>query len=189
MTDLGQEHLLWEWLSFICGDHWVGPAACFWFLERCRKQQVCTAKRALLAVGDHVSLPQCHCCPQGTLLWAGSQEEVLFSGCGCAVGRWGHITDVCTAAQGRIMMLPFIGTHDFCKSYKQTLFCQTVVTMLKTAETKFIFIWLIELWSGHLKSKKISTRTVAGCQEYDQKEQQKEAGFCEPNILPLNIEL
>lgn len=113
--------------------------------------------RALLTVGDHISLPHCHCCPQGTLPWAGGQEEVLFSGCGCAVGRWGHFTDECTAAKGRIMMLPFIGTRDFCKSYKQTLFCQAVVTVLKTVETKFVFTWLIKLCSGHLKSKEIST--------------------------------
>lgn len=73
------------------------------------------------------------------------------------MGSWGHFTDVSTAAQRGIMMLPFIGTHDFCKSYKQTLFCQTAVILLKTAETKFTFLGLIKLHPGHLKSKKIST--------------------------------
>lgn len=76
--------------------------------------------RAPLTVGDHISLPHCYCCPQGTLPWAGGQEEVLFSGCGCAVGRWGHFTDACTAAQGRIMMLPFIGTRDLQKLQADT---------------------------------------------------------------------
>jgi len=54
------------------------------------------------------------------------------------------------------MMLPFIGTHDFCKSYMQTLFCQAAVILLKTAETKFSFLGLITLHSGHLQSKQIS---------------------------------
>lgn len=55
------------------------------------------------------------------------------------------------------MMLPFIGTHDFCKSSKETLFGQTAVILLKTTETEFTFLGLIKLYPQHLQSKEVST--------------------------------
>lgn len=71
------------------------------------------------------------------------------------MGSWGCFTDISAAAQRGIMMLTFIRTYDLCKSYKQILFCQTTVILLKTADTKFTFSGLIKLHPGHLKSKEI----------------------------------
>lgn len=52
------------------------------------------------------------------------------------------------------MALSRKGTYDFCQSYKQPLFCQPGVILLKAAGTKFILLGLTKYTQSTQRTKK-----------------------------------